>query len=127
MQVVKAVQQLAEAAGNLLSRHHSAHDNVEHVIGGVFHDFVKVLLFLDQVESLNDIGMMERGSNAEFSGDFFDIIFLCFMGKSLSELLDCKRLVLLLDESHGTASSFANIATYEKMRQLIYRVQGDEI
>lgn len=100
MQVVKAIQQLAEAAGNFLAGHHPTHNNVEHVVGSVFHDFVKVLLFLDQVERFNDIGMMEGGPNAEFSGNFFDVVFLCFMGKSLSELLDCKCLVLLLDESY---------------------------
>lgn len=66
---------------------------------------------MDKVKCFNNVGMMQRGSDAEFGRYFLDIFTFSFVLKSLAKLLDCKRLVIrsTLDQPYGATGAFANV------------------
>lgn len=114
VQVIEALKELPPAASDFLAGHHTAHDHVKQIVGAVFHDFVKMAVFLDQVQGLNHVRVMKCRTNAEFVGHLLDIVLFGFVRKPFPELLDGKCLLVTrsLDESNRSPGSFANVPAY---------------
>lgn len=114
VEIVEAGQELTPAACDLLARHHARHDDGKEVVGGIFHDFVEDGALLDDIEGLNDIGVVQSGTNAEFGRHLFDVIFIGLVGQLLTETLDGKGLAIsrAAYQTDGTSRAFANVATY---------------
>lgn len=89
VQIVDARHDLLEAALDFAGGHGTFLDgSIKITAGTVFHDFTPTLLFiLNKIDSLHDIGVMQGGRDTEFGSEFLDILFLCLILPSLTELL----------------------------------------
>lgn len=107
VQVGDTTQDLKGAAGDFISRHLARHDNGEQVKGTVLHDFEPAALFVNDVNGLNDVSVVQGGAYAELSRDLFVVVPLALVGMSGTELLDSKRLAIggSLHQSHRATSS----------------------
>ena len=68
----------------------------------------------DDVYSLNDVGMLEGGADAEFCGDFFLVFLLGLSAPLRAELFDGEDVAAVLatglDEADGAAGTGAQDA-----------------
>jgi len=62
VQVVDARNDLLPYAEDLGTRHLARHDAAEEIVFGILHHFVVVTVVADDVDCLDDIWMVERGS-----------------------------------------------------------------
>lgn len=61
----------------------------------------------NNIDSLNDVGMLESGPDTELCCDFFLILFFCLACALWTELLDGVDMatILALDKTDGAASA----------------------
>jgi len=90
MQVRDSSQDLPEAAFYFTRRHAPLlYRSVEISTRAELHHFAPVLaLILYEVDSLDDVNVVESGRDTEFCCEFLDIFLFCFVLPALSELLD---------------------------------------
>jgi hypothetical protein len=75
-------------------------------------DLIIAAMVIDDVDGLDDVGVLESGTHAEFCGDFFLVLLLalaCALGPELLDSVD-GTAVLALDETDGAASAAAEDA-----------------
>lgn len=107
MQVGDTIEDLQEAASNLLPRHPASHDNGKEVKGRILHDFEPAALFLQDVQGLNDVAVVESGSNAELGRHLFVVLPFRLIRVSGPEFLDGEDGAVLgsTHEPDGAAST----------------------
>lgn len=88
VQVGDAVEDLQEAAPNLFARHLASHDNGEEVKGSILHHLEPASLFLQDIQRLDNVAMVESRSNAELGSHLFVVFPLRFIRVACSKLLD---------------------------------------
>jgi len=94
VQVADTTQNLQCAACNLLFAHFTSHDRGEEIERRIFHDFVPITLFMDNIDRLDDIAVMEGGADTELGRDLLVVLFLALVRVPCSKLLDRKRLAV---------------------------------
>lgn len=61
---------------------------VEVAPGAEFHDFAPVqVLVLDEIDGLDDVGMVEGGGDAKLGGQFLDVFLFALVFAALAEFL----------------------------------------
>lgn len=118
VQISDTIQHLSPAACDFLCRHFTTHDDIEEIVGSIFHDFVKVGTFLDNVKGFDDVGIMQCRTNTEFGSDFLDILLFIFTRLSFTKLFDRKCLVICAtpDKTDRAPGTFADKSPYEYPR-----------
>lgn len=85
-----AIEDLQEAAADLFTAHSASHDNGKQVVRAILHDFEPAALFLQNVERLDDVAVVERGTNAKLRRHLLGVFLLRLVGVAGAELLDGK-------------------------------------
>lgn len=97
MQVLHSQQNLLERALDFAGTHATALDGgVEISARAVFHDFAPCLmLVLNEVDCFDDVGVVERGADAELGSQLLDVLLLRLVLAALAEFLDCVEFLFL--------------------------------
>lgn len=109
MQVGDPAKDLQRSTCYLFFAHLSRHDNRKKVERRVFHNFVPFAFLLNNIHSLDDVAMVQRGPDTELCCDFLVVLALALVRMSISELLDCKghAVTLALHEPHRSTRTRA--------------------
>lgn len=107
VEVVNAFANLAEDAVDLRTAHLLRHDNTKEVVGSILHHLIVVATIADDVDSFDDITMLECGTNTKFCGDLLLVLLFALAGTFRPKLLDSEYVtpVLSLDQSDGAAGA----------------------
>lgn len=109
VQVLDTIAYLAEYAVNFRAAHLSRHDDTEQIERSVLHDLIIVAMVRNDINGLDDIGMFQGGSDAEFGGDLLLILALGFARTLWPELFNSENtstiLVAGLDEAYSSTST----------------------
>lgn len=60
VEISHAIENLQEAAANLLLRHSARHDNGKQIVWAVFHDLKPATFFLKNIQRFDDVAVVER-------------------------------------------------------------------
>lgn len=87
----------------------------------IFHNgTIPLLVVQNEINGLNNIGMLERGTDAELAGQFLHVFFFSFIFSSFSEFLDSVKFVGTILSIHlvyksndcgGSASNAGSLIT----------------
>lgn len=107
MEVCDTIEDLQEAASNLLPRHPAGHDNGKEVKGRILHDFKPAALFLQNVQGLYDVAVVESRSDAELGRHLFVVLPFRLIRVSGPEFFDGEDGAVLgsTHEPDGAAST----------------------
>ena len=95
VEVVQAGEELLEGAFDLRSAHTTFPDSsVQIPTCAELHDFAPgMVLVLQKIDRLDDIGVVEGRRNAELRGKLLDVILFALVLPPLAELLEDKKSV----------------------------------
>ena len=90
VEVLDTLENLFETTLYLTGTHATTSDRrVEITAGTVLHDLAPVLvLILDKINGLDDVWVVEGRRDAEFGSELLDILFLCLVLTTFTELLE---------------------------------------
>lgn len=94
VQIRDALDHTVEAAGNLVAAHVTLHHGGEELILGVLHHLVEAIVLLDDINGLDDVGMVESGAQGVLGHDLLGVDAFRLDRATLAELLDSKGLVV---------------------------------
>ena len=89
MQILDTLQDLLETAFDFADAHVALFDgSVKISTWTILHDFTTMVLFvLNEVDGLDDIGVVQGGRDAEFRSELLDVFLFRLVLSSLSEFL----------------------------------------
>lgn len=96
MQVRDPCQDLFETTLHFARRHAPLLDrSIQIATRTELHDLAPLFVFvLDQIDSFNDVDVVQRRGNAEFGGKFLDVFFFGLIFASLPKFLDGIQFLL---------------------------------
>ena len=105
VEVGHAAEDLLEGARHFLLHHLARHDNGKQIERRVLHDLVPVASFLDDVQRLDDVAVMERRPNAKFRRHLLGIFLQSLPRVAIAELLHRKghAVAVPLQQADGPA------------------------
>lgn len=94
VQIGNALDHTVKAAGNLVAAHVTLHHGREELVLSVFHHLIEAIVLLDDVNGLDDVGVVESGPQGVLSHDLLGVDAIRLGRTALAELLDGKGLVI---------------------------------